>query len=278
MFLDVVDLRNFYSQPLGIVGRRLLSQAIRARWPNTRGLTLVGLGYATPYLGVFRDEVERTFALMPSRQGVVKWPTAVPSLSALVEDTQLPLPDASVDRVLAVHALEMTIHAPDMLREVWRVLAAGAHRYDAVRARPAVLAPSAGGIIARGAVHAGRMGRGAVDPAAHARAVPADSDRLGARRPHAFAPLRRRSYRGSDEAGLASDSGAARAQALTGVEYAIRRRVIFLREHDLFRKPVPIFRDHALIKRGARVETPPARRTGSRTTRAHGIAPAVRGY
>jgi SAM-dependent methyltransferase len=125
MFLDVVDLRNFYSQPLGIVARRLLSRAIRARWPNTRGLALVGLGYATPYLGIFRDEVERTFALMPSRQGVVKWPTASPSLAALVEDTQLPLPDASADRVLAVHALEMTIHAPDMLREVWRVLAAG---------------------------------------------------------------------------------------------------------------------------------------------------------
>src|ERR1700674_3548637 len=125
MFSDVVDLRNFYSQPLGIVARRLLSRAIRARWPNTRAQALVGLGYATPYLGVFRDEVERAFALMPSRQGVVKWPTAAASLSALVEDTLLPLPDASVDRVLAVHALEMTIHAPDMLREVWRVLAAG---------------------------------------------------------------------------------------------------------------------------------------------------------
>jgi SAM-dependent methyltransferase len=107
------------------VARRLLTRAIRARWPSTRGLALVGLGYATPYLGVFRDEVERTFALMPSRQGVVKWPTALPSLAALVEETQLPLPDASVDRVLAVHALEMTVHAPDMLREVWRVLAAG---------------------------------------------------------------------------------------------------------------------------------------------------------
>ena len=120
MFLDVVDLRNFYSQPLGVVARRLLSDAVRARWPSTRGLALVGIGYATPYLGVFRNEVERTFALMPSRQGVVKWPTASPSLSALVEESQLPLPDASVDRVLAVHALEMTIHAPDMLREVWR--------------------------------------------------------------------------------------------------------------------------------------------------------------
>ncbi|HLL28219.1 MAG TPA: methyltransferase domain-containing protein [Xanthobacteraceae bacterium] len=125
MFLDVVDLRNFYSQPLGIVARRLLSRAIRERWPNTRGLVVAGLGYTTPYLGVFRDEVERTFALMPAPQGVVKWPSTSPSLVSLVEETQLPLPDASVDRVLAVHALEMTVHAPDMLREIWRVMAAG---------------------------------------------------------------------------------------------------------------------------------------------------------
>jgi SAM-dependent methyltransferase len=69
--------------------------------------------------------VERTFAFMPAATGVVKWPSAAPSLAALVHETLLPLPDASVDRVLAVHALEMTLHAPDMLREAWRVLAAG---------------------------------------------------------------------------------------------------------------------------------------------------------
>lgn len=122
---DVVDFRNFYAQPLGHVARRLIARAVRRRWSDTRGMSLVGLGYATPYLGLFRDEVERTFALMPAAQGVVKWPSAAPTLAALVEETLLPLPDASVDRLLAVHALEMTVHPPDMLREVWRVLAAG---------------------------------------------------------------------------------------------------------------------------------------------------------
>ncbi len=125
MPVDVVDFRNFYAQPLGHVARRLIAHAIRRRWADTRGLSLVGLGYATPYLGLFRQEVERTFALMPAAQGVVKWPSAAPTLAALVEETLLPLADASVDRVLAVHALEMTVHAPDMLQEVWRVLAAG---------------------------------------------------------------------------------------------------------------------------------------------------------
>jgi SAM-dependent methyltransferase len=37
----------------------------------------------------------------------------------------LPLPDAAVDRILLVHALEMTHDDPALLREVWRVLAAG---------------------------------------------------------------------------------------------------------------------------------------------------------
>jgi SAM-dependent methyltransferase len=37
----------------------------------------------------------------------------------------LPLPDAAVDRVLLVHALEMSQDVVAQLREVWRVLAAG---------------------------------------------------------------------------------------------------------------------------------------------------------
>ena len=56
---------------------------------------------------------------------IVKWPTAAPTLSSLVFETSLPLRDAAIDRVLAVHALEMTPHGADMLREVWRVLAPG---------------------------------------------------------------------------------------------------------------------------------------------------------
>jgi SAM-dependent methyltransferase len=125
MFLDVVDLRSFYAQPLGVVTRRLLGRAIRARWTDAHGQSILGLGYATPYLGIFRDEGERTFAFMPGAQGVVKWPSASPTLSSLVSETALPVRDAMIDRVLAVHALEMTPHAPDMLREVWRVLAPG---------------------------------------------------------------------------------------------------------------------------------------------------------
>ena len=39
--LDVVDLRNFYAQPLGTVARRFVGRGIRARFPDTRGQRVV---------------------------------------------------------------------------------------------------------------------------------------------------------------------------------------------------------------------------------------------
>jgi SAM-dependent methyltransferase len=122
MFVDVVDLRNFYSQGLGIVARRFVGRGIRAHWGDLQGLRVAGIGYTTPYLGLFREEAERCLALMPAAQGVIKWPSSRPALAALVEETKLPLTDAAVDRILLVHALEMADDAVALLREVWRVL------------------------------------------------------------------------------------------------------------------------------------------------------------
>src|SRR6202166_4364936 len=123
MTIDVIDLRDFYSQRLGIVARRLISRGIHARWPNAQGQRVLGIGYPTPYLGLFREDSERCIAFMPAAQGVLKWPIARPTLATLVDEFSLPLPDAAVDRVLLVHALEMSDDPEGLLREVWRVLA-----------------------------------------------------------------------------------------------------------------------------------------------------------
>lgn len=125
MSLDVVDLRNFYSEKLGVVARRFVGRGIRALWHDTTGQRVLGIGYTTPYLGLFREEAERCLAFMPASQGVVKWPSAKPTLASLVDPAELPLPDASIDRVLLVHALEMSEDATALLREIWRVLDAG---------------------------------------------------------------------------------------------------------------------------------------------------------
>jgi SAM-dependent methyltransferase len=125
MSLDVIDLRTFYGQRLGIVARRVIGRGIRARWNDTQGQRVLGIGYPTPYLGLFREQAERCLAFMPATQGVLKWPSERPTLAALVEEFELPLADSSVDRVLLAHAIEMSHDAAALLREVWRVLAAG---------------------------------------------------------------------------------------------------------------------------------------------------------
>ncbi len=122
MYTDVVDLRDFYETRRGQVARHMIRRTVRTLWPDLRGLRVLGLGYATPYLRQFRDEAERTIACMPAGQGVLHWPPEGPWAVALTEETELPLPDYSVDRVLLVHGLESSENLSGLLDEIWRVL------------------------------------------------------------------------------------------------------------------------------------------------------------
>jgi SAM-dependent methyltransferase len=122
MHPDVLELRAFYASPLGSVVRRLLAGRLRARWRTVNGQQLMGLGFAVPYLGAFRGEAARLGALMPASQGAVAWPASGNGLTVMVEEAMLPLPDASVDRLLGVHCLEVSERTGALLREMWRVL------------------------------------------------------------------------------------------------------------------------------------------------------------
>ncbi|MEJ1936747.1 methyltransferase domain-containing protein, partial [Nostoc sp. NIES-2111] len=132
MYPDVVDLRSFYGGPLGHVARRLLCRRIRARWSNVTGLALAGCGFAVPYLDIFSGEAERVLAFMPAAQGVVNWPADGLSASALADLTMMPLPDASVDRILVVHALETGENPGELLSEMWRIPTPGGRRIAVV--------------------------------------------------------------------------------------------------------------------------------------------------
>jgi SAM-dependent methyltransferase len=125
MWMDAVDLRDFYASSLGLVARRMIGRRVRMLWPDVRGSSILGLGYAAPFLGVFRAEAERVIALMPAAQGVLHWPADGPGLTALADEAMLPLADQSIDRVLLVHALECCEQTRPMMREIWRVLADG---------------------------------------------------------------------------------------------------------------------------------------------------------
>jgi len=141
MFTDVAELREFYTSPLGRLVQRQLRRQVRLLWPDLSGQRVLALGYGTPFLRPFLDEAERVFALMPAQQGVVNWPREHPNLTALADETALPLQDASVDRVLLVHAVECAPHLNTMMDEVWRVLASNG--------RLVVIAPNRTGLWAK---------------------------------------------------------------------------------------------------------------------------------
>ncbi len=123
MWMDVRHLRDFYAAPMGQMVRRLVRRRIRELWPHANGLDVLGLGYATPFLRPYKDGARRVIGFMPAGQGGVRWPAHEPSHTALVDETLLPLPDASVDRVLVVHGVENGPALAPMMREIWRVMA-----------------------------------------------------------------------------------------------------------------------------------------------------------
>ncbi|HUS97048.1 MAG TPA: class I SAM-dependent methyltransferase [Hyphomicrobiaceae bacterium] len=122
MYVDVTELRDFYARPLGGVVRRLIGHRIRAKWRNVSGRTVIGLGFASPYLGPYQGEALRLGAFMPAAQGALVWPRSGLTQSALVDDEALPLRDESVDFLLAAHCLEGAERVRPLLQEMWRVL------------------------------------------------------------------------------------------------------------------------------------------------------------
>jgi len=141
MASDVVDLRDFYRSALGQVARRMIRRAIQRVWPELKGMRLLGIGYATPFLNALLGETERTLAVMPASLGVLRWPAEGRNLVSLAEEGELPFADYSLDRVVLVHALETSEEAGALLKEVWRVLAGGG--------RVLIVAPNRRGIWAR---------------------------------------------------------------------------------------------------------------------------------
>ncbi len=124
------DLRGFYSTSLGGVVRQHLRRNLREMWPeiheHTSRATVLGLGYAVPYLSEMCAAAQNLpLAVMPAPQGACPWPAGAPergNLSLLAADAMLPFADESAERVLLVHTLEYTENPLALLQELWRTL------------------------------------------------------------------------------------------------------------------------------------------------------------
>ena len=122
MATDAHAATQFYASRQGLVTARLVRERLRHLWPSLAGQAVLGLGYAVPYLRLWRDEAARCVALTPAQLGAARWPAAAANLTCTAEENALPFPDLCFDRILLVHGLEAAENTRPLLREVWRVL------------------------------------------------------------------------------------------------------------------------------------------------------------
>lgn len=142
MYLDVLDLRNFYYRTqLGRVAQRAIRDRLTAMWPEAKGQTVVGFGFAAPLLRPYLSEARRVVALMPGPQGVMPWPAGMENVSVLAEEAAWPLETGMVDKLVLLHGLEPSDDPSGLLDECWRVLGPGG--------RAVIIVPNRSGLWAR---------------------------------------------------------------------------------------------------------------------------------
>ncbi len=140
MAQDVQQLIAFYRSPLGRIARALVREQVLTLAGNVEGQRVLGLGFATPYLRATLGRAERVLAFMPARQGASAWPREGPSHTVLCDPLEMPLTDAAVDVIVAVHAFEHIADAEELMRELWRVAAPNARLIAVVPRRRGIWA------------------------------------------------------------------------------------------------------------------------------------------
>jgi SAM-dependent methyltransferase len=126
MHLDVQDLRNFYYRSaLGRAAQASVRGRMLELWPEAKGQTVVGFGFSVPLLRPYLADARRVIAMMPSPQGVMPWPSGMPNVSVLAEETMWPIETGHVDKLVVMHGLETSERPSQVIEECWRVLGPG---------------------------------------------------------------------------------------------------------------------------------------------------------
>lgn len=126
MHLDVQEMRNFYYRSaLGRAAQRVVRDQLQALWPEAKGQTVVGFGFAVPLLRPYLAQARRVIALMPGPQGVMAWPAGMPNVSVLCDEKRWPLATGVADKLVLLHGFEMSDDASGLMAECWRVLGPG---------------------------------------------------------------------------------------------------------------------------------------------------------
>jgi len=107
------------------VAQKAIREQVKVIWPEAKGQTVAGFGFAVPLLRPYLKDARRVISLMPGPQGVMAWPPGGENVSLLCQETLWPLPTGMVDKLVLLHGLETSDQPGLLLDECARVLGPG---------------------------------------------------------------------------------------------------------------------------------------------------------
>ena len=122
---DVITLRHFYATPFGEAMRALIDASLRHFWPLASSEMILSVGFATPYLEPQTVNDVTSVICMPAEQGAAYWPPQGDNRVFLSYESELPIAENSVNRLLLIHTIEHSEHLGGLIKEAYRVLVPG---------------------------------------------------------------------------------------------------------------------------------------------------------
>ncbi|POF61428.1 methyltransferase [Novacetimonas maltaceti] len=114
---------QFYASPRGRLAATHLRRHLSSFWPDMPGGRVLGVGYTVPYLSLWDNDV--TTCVSARLDALVTRPAPAEGPAGrecVVAEDRFPFDDLFFDRVVMVHALEVTDARRALLRQVWKVM------------------------------------------------------------------------------------------------------------------------------------------------------------
>lgn len=119
---DMTALRRFYATRLGGIAQHYVSAQLESCASQISSQNIIGLGYAQPYLELFRERGNYVLSVIPDWEEPEDWPIPTPFSTLIAQELELPFRDNSVDCVILAHMLEFSEQPTLLMQEIWRVL------------------------------------------------------------------------------------------------------------------------------------------------------------
>jgi SAM-dependent methyltransferase len=78
-----------------------------------------------PYLETYLDQNSPVMIAMPAHQGAAAWAPSRDNVVFISHESELPLTENSVNRILLVHSVEHSEQLAGMMDDIWRILTPG---------------------------------------------------------------------------------------------------------------------------------------------------------